>query len=156
MCLDPDHPQQTTGRIKLLSTSSTLHHVQLSATYNEEMIAAHLDFLDSTFHVDIDQISGGRLYPFMEEVVLGATAAGGLRGCGRPERRRPSQCRPVCVQVEGVESNDGGALPVTRSRQPQHTGRRHAAVRPQVLLARGQHDRSLRRAGTARTSNCAG
>ena len=78
----------------------------------------------------------------MEEVVLGATAAGGLRGCGRPERRRPSQCRPVCVQVEGVESNDGGALPVTRSRHPQHTGRRHAAVRPQVLLARGQHDRS--------------
>ena len=54
MCLDPDHPQQTTGRIKLLSTSSTLHHVQLSATYNEEIIAAHLDFLASTFHVDID------------------------------------------------------------------------------------------------------
>ena len=28
------------------------------------MIADHLDFLDSTFHVDIDQIAGGRLDDF--------------------------------------------------------------------------------------------
>ena len=65
MCLDPDHPKQTTGRIKLVSTSSTLHHVQYCATYQEELIAAHLDFLDSTFHVDIDQIAGGRLEDFI-------------------------------------------------------------------------------------------
>ena len=65
MCLDPDHPQQKTGRIKLMATSSTLHHVQLTETYKEEMIAAHLDFLDSTFHVDIDQIAGGRLDDFI-------------------------------------------------------------------------------------------
>ena len=64
MCLDPAHPKQTTGRIKLVSTSSTLHHVQFSETYQEELIAAHLDFMDSTFHVDVDQIAGGRLDDF--------------------------------------------------------------------------------------------
>ena len=43
-------------------------------------------------------------------MVLGATTAGGLRGCGRSERRRPAECRPVHGQAEGVESDDGGAI----------------------------------------------
>ena len=39
VCLDPDHPRQSSGRIKLVATSSTLHHVQYAETYEEQLMA---------------------------------------------------------------------------------------------------------------------
>ena len=63
-CLDPDHPQQTKGRLKLVTTSSTLHHVQFADTYEEELMAT-VEEMGAAFHVDVDQISGGRLDDFI-------------------------------------------------------------------------------------------
>ena len=63
VCLDPDHPPQSSGRIKLIATSSTLHHVQFAETYEEKLMAA-VEEMGAAFHVDIDQISGGRLDDF--------------------------------------------------------------------------------------------
>ena len=81
MCLDPDHPQQTKGRLKLVTTSSTLHHVQFADTYEEELMAT-VEEMGAAFHVDVDQISGGRLDDFIlsfllsfPSSIMGTTAA---------------------------------------------------------------------------------
>ena len=59
-CLDPDHAPQYKGRLKVLSTSSTLHHVHEARTYESELMKT-VEELGAAFHIDVDQISGGRI-----------------------------------------------------------------------------------------------
>ena len=59
-CLDPDHPPQYTGRIKLLSTSSMLHHVHEAPTFESELMKT-TEKLKASFHIDHDAICGGRI-----------------------------------------------------------------------------------------------
>ena len=59
-CLDPDHPPQFKGRLKLLSTSSTLHHVHEARTYESELMKT-VEEMGAAFHIDVDQIAGGRI-----------------------------------------------------------------------------------------------
>ena len=59
-CLDPDHPPQSDGRIKLVSTSSFLHNVQKCPTFEAELMKT-IEASAASFHIDVDQITGGTL-----------------------------------------------------------------------------------------------
>ena len=59
-CLDPDHPPQFKGRIKVMSTSSMLHHVHEAPTFESELMKT-TEKLGASFHIDHDAICGGRI-----------------------------------------------------------------------------------------------
>ena len=62
-CLET-HPPVNYGRIRLLSTSSTLHDVQFTETFPNELneVMSELGLAPGSFHINIDSIPGGRIH----------------------------------------------------------------------------------------------
>ena len=58
------HPPANLGRVRLLSTSSTLHDVQFTETFPSELskVMTELELAPGDFHIDMDSIPGGRLH----------------------------------------------------------------------------------------------
>ena len=58
------HTPSNSGRIRLLSTSSTLHDVQFTETFPSELnkVMSDLGMAPGSFHINVDSIPGGRLH----------------------------------------------------------------------------------------------
>ena len=58
------HPPANHGRIRILSTSSTLHNAQFTETFPSELdkTMTELGLSHGSFHIDVDSIPGGRIH----------------------------------------------------------------------------------------------
>ena len=145
-CLDPDHPPLDDGRIKLVSTSSTLHHVQYCETFEAEMMKT-VEELGAAFHVDFDMISGGRLDDLMwswkksywdQPLAQDIAVVAGLNDVGRMSvddyMEKLEEWRALVMEHSAKWSN--GALGKTRSLGAKYLRRVASSESPSLLLAR--------------------